>query len=135
MDKRVMLVEDNDLIAKLWGRKLQEAGYDVRTVSDGQDARRVMAEWAPQLVLLDVWLPGVDGITLCSEWKSCAATADTKIIFVSAFGSRRDIDAALKAGGDGYIVKSPRTASELVERVTHYLGANAFEPALRTGAL
>ena len=135
MDNRVLLVEDNGLIAKLWSRKLQDAGYDVHTVSDGEEARRVMADWAPRLVLLDVWLPGVDGLTLCHEWKSCADTSDTKIVFVSAFGSRRDIEAALKVGGDGYIVKSPRTASELVERVAQYLGASVTAPVLRSGVV
>jgi len=135
MDNRVLLVEDNGLIAKLWSRKLEDAGYDVHAVSDGEEARRAMRQWCPRLVLLDVWLPGVDGLTLCREWKSSAATSGTKIIFVSAFGSRRDIEAALKMGGDGYIVKSPRTASELVERVAQYLGTNVTAPALRSGVM
>jgi two-component system response regulator RpaA len=135
MGNRVLVVEDNGLIAKLWCRKLVAAGYDVHAVSDGEEARRAMVEWSPRLVLLDVWLPGVDGLTLCEEWKSCAATTNVKVVFVSAFATRQDIEAALKVGGDGYIVKSPHTAMELVERVSQYLSVTAEPPMLRGGVV
>jgi len=123
MSSKVLVVEDNALIASLWTRKLSGAGYDVRAARDGQTARQAMLDWQPDLVLLDVWLPETDGLALCQEWKASALTAATKIVFVSAFASRQDIQSALKAGGDGYVVKSPTTGAELVAKVAQYLPA------------
>ena len=114
MNRRVLIVEDNPIAARMWSRKLKSAGYETRTAQTGQDARKQVAEWRPDAVLLDMVLPETDGLELCREWKRNPETADLKIVFVSALHSRRDIQTALEAGADGYVPKSASAATDLV---------------------
>ena len=113
MARKILIVEDNPVIASIWGKNVSNAGYEAKVAESGQKARELVESWSPDAVLLDVFLPETDGLTLCREWKQSPETAQMKIVFVSAFRSRRDIEAAVEAGADGYLGKSASTASEL----------------------
>jgi CheY-like chemotaxis protein len=121
MPNRVLIVDDNPLVAKVWGMRLAKAGYETRTATDGGMARAAVADWHPDVILLDVVLPDTDGLALCCEWRNDPQTRLTKIIVISAFASRKDIDAALAAGADGYIPKSSDTVSVLIDHVARCL--------------
>lgn len=132
MTHKVLIVEDNPLVAKVWGAKLRSLGYEVHTALDGRSARLAVRDNPPDVVLLDVLLPETDGLTLCREWKSDPRTRDMRIIVVSAFNSGRDVEAALEAGADDYIPKSPHTAALLATKLgAHPVGvpkAPVMEP-------
>lgn len=119
--QRVLIVEDNPIAAKMWLNKVAGAGYETQVAETGQEARVFVKEWQPDAVLLDMFLPETDGLTLCREWKEDSATADMRIVFVSAFHSRRDIATALEAGADGYVTKSPRAVLSLVPALQRVL--------------
>ncbi len=121
MAQKVLIVEDNPITAKMWLKKVAGAGYETQVAETGQEARASVREWQPDAVLLDMFLPETDGLTLCREWKENAATAEMRIVFVSAFHSRRDIATALEAGADGYVAKSPRTALSLLPALERVL--------------
>jgi DNA-binding response OmpR family regulator len=125
---KILIVDDNPFVARLWSRKLREAGYLVQTAVDGMSARMAVCEWRPDLVLLDVVLPDTDGLTLCREWRSESLSAHLRVVFVSALTSRRDMDAAYDAGADGYMTKSPETASALLAKIGQILNPVANEP-------
>lgn len=119
--QKVLIVEDNPIAARMWLNKVAGAGYEAQIAETGQQARIFVREWRPDAVLLDMLLPETDGLTLCREWKEDSATAEMRIVFVSAFHSRRDIATALEAGADGYVTKSPRAALSLVPALERVL--------------
>ena len=121
MIPKILIVEDNPVIARMWQGKLIKADFEVRIAPDGQMARQTMQEWQPDVILLDVILPDTDGLSLCREWRSESKYNDVKIIFVSAITSRHDIQAAKIAGANGYLPKSPTTASQLVGTISKHL--------------
>jgi DNA-binding response OmpR family regulator len=126
MPRKVLIVDDNPFVAKLWNRKLTDAGYLVQIAVDGMTARRAVADWRPDLVL-----PDTDGLTLCREWRGGPLGASLRVIFVSALTSRQDMDAAYEAGADGYITKSPDTAAALAAKIGQLLAplAAGMQPA------
>lgn len=130
MSYRVLIVDDNPFVARLWSRKLSDAGYLVQTAVDGSGARAAVADWRPDLVLLDVVLPDTDGLALCREWRVGPVGARLRIVFVSALTSSHDMDAAYAAGADGYIAKSADTARLLATKIGQFL-----QPALAVAAI
>ena len=121
MAQKVLIVEDNPIAAKMWLNKVAGAGYEAQVAETGQEARASVRAWQPDAVLLDMFLPETDGLTLCREWKEDPVTTDMRIVFVSAFHSRRDIATAIEAGADAYVAKSPRAALSLVPALARVL--------------
>jgi two-component system response regulator MtrA len=110
----VMVVDDDQDLAEMLGIVLNDAGIDVDLVSRGDEALDAFREKAPDLILLDVMLPGIDGVEVC---KLIRAHSMVPIIMLSAKGETEDVVRGLEAGADDYIVKPFRHASELVARV------------------
>jgi two-component system response regulator MtrA len=110
----VMVVDDDHDLAEMLGIVLNDAGIDVDLVSRGDEALDAFREKAPDLVLLDVMLPGIDGVEVC---KLIRAQSMVPIIMLTAKGETEDVVRGLEAGADDYMVKPFRHASELVARV------------------
>jgi diguanylate cyclase (GGDEF)-like protein len=117
-----------DLVAEL----LAEAGYDVATVSDGDEALKLVREQAPDLVLLDVTMPRLDGYAVCQEIRAAGPTAPP-VIFLTAHGNVEDRVAGLDLGAVDYLVK-PFDPSELEARVRAALRTKAALDALAADA-
>ena len=110
----VMVVDDDQDLAEMLGIVLNDAGIDVDLVSRGDEALDAFREKAPDLILLDVMLPGIDGVEVC---KLIRAQSMVPIIMLTAKGETEDVVRGLEAGADDYMVKPFRHASELVARV------------------
>jgi two-component system response regulator MtrA len=110
----VMVVDDDHDLAEMLGIVLNDAGIDVDLVSRGDKALDAFREKAPDLILLDVMLPGIDGVEVC---KLIRAQSMVPIIMLTAKGETEDVVRGLEAGADDYMVKPFRHASELVARV------------------
>jgi two-component system, OmpR family, response regulator MtrA len=110
----VMVVDDDQDLAEMLGIVLNDAGIDVDLVSRGDEALDALREKAPDLILLDVMLPGIDGVEVC---RLIRAQSMVPIIMLTAKGETEDVVRGLEAGADDYIVKPFRHASELVARV------------------
>jgi two-component system response regulator MtrA len=109
-----MVVDDDQDLAEMLGIVLNDAGIDVDLVSRGDEALDAFREKAPDLILLDVMLPGIDGVEVC---RLIRAQSMVPIIMLTAKGETEDVVRGLEAGADDYIVKPFRHASELVARV------------------
>jgi two-component system response regulator MtrA len=109
-----MVVDDDQDLAEMLGIVLNDAGIDVDLVSRGDEALDAFREKAPDLILLDVMLPGIDGVEVC---RLIRAQSMVPIIMLTAKGDTEDVVRGLEAGADDYIVKPFRHASELVARV------------------
>lgn len=117
----IVLVADDDPGARrLLRRLLETAGYQVAEAADGDEARALIVEIAPDLAILDISMPGADGIALCHEIKANPATMLTPVIHVSGSTSRRERIAVLEAGSDELVAK-PFDLEELLTRVRSLL--------------
>ena len=110
----VMVVDDDQDLAEMLGIVLTGAGIDVDLVSRGDEVLEVFRNNPPDLILLDVMLPGLDGIEVC---KLIRAESMVPIVMLSAKGDTHDVVLGLEAGADDYMVKPFRHASELVARI------------------
>jgi two-component system, cell cycle response regulator DivK len=116
----VLVVEDNESIRELIQIVLRAAGHDVHGVSDAERALEVTRSIRPSLILMDIQLPGMDGLELARRLKGDSATADIIILAVTAYAMESDQCKAREAGCDGYIAK-PLDVRTLPETVSAYL--------------
>ena len=113
LKQKILIVDDDNNIAELISLYLTKECYDTRIVSDGEEALRAYAQYNPNLILLDLMLPGMDGYQVCREIR---ARDNTPIIMLSAKGEIFDKVLGLELGADDYIMK-PFDSKELVARV------------------
>jgi len=112
----VLVVEDEEDISELIRFNLEQEGFQVVTVGDGEQAIRTAQANPPALVILDLMLPGIPGIEVCKRLRANATTARLPILMVTAKSSEADRVVGLEMGADDYIVK-PFSVRELVARV------------------
>ena len=124
--ERVLIVDDNPFNVKLANRLLVSEGFDVRTAATPEDALDIVTQWAPQLILMDLHLPGMDGLTLTRRLRADSSARGTVIIAFSAEASSTDEQHAREAGCDGYIAK-PIDTRLFGARVRGYLAAHRSE--------
>jgi two-component system response regulator VicR len=113
MRRRVLVVEDDPVLTRVLRDNLTFDGFDVRCVSNGELALSEAREFSPDLLLLDVTLPGESGFEICERWRKASRTP---IIFLTAMGQKADKVRGLKLGADDYITK-PFELDELLARV------------------
>lgn len=116
MSKKILVVDDETDIRRMlqWG--LTEQGYQVITASDGREALEQIALGRPDLVVLDVMLPGIDGYTVLQKVRAHPATAALPIIMLTALDKGSDVTKGWKTGADLYFVK-PFAPEELMEAI------------------
>ena len=119
--KTVLIVEDNFLNLKLLRDLLEFSGIATLQAGDGTRALEVALEHQPDIVLMDIHLPGKSGLIVTRQFKTDADLQNIPIIAVSAMASREDKEGALEAGCDAYISK-PFTAEQLLGLVNKFLG-------------
>ena len=101
---RIYVVEDDENISALIAAVLSAAGHDVRAMDSGAALERLIASGElPELLLLDIMLPGKDGLTLLSEWKARPSTAAIPVIILSAKGEELDKVRGLELGAEDYV--------------------------------
>jgi two-component system, OmpR family, response regulator MprA len=110
---RVLVIEDDAEIADVLRRFLRQEGHEVRTAADGEEALPAAAEFVPDLVILDLGLPGVDGVEVCRRLR---ADGDVPILILTARTETEDRVEGLDSGADDYLVK-PFERQELLARI------------------
>ncbi|HXH82243.1 MAG TPA: response regulator [Candidatus Tectomicrobia bacterium] len=117
---RILVVDDNPANVKVLQTRLGAEGYDIVTAADGEEALAAAYAHQPDLVLLDVMMPKLDGIEVCRRLKSDPAFPFTPIVLVTAMSESKDVVAGLEAGGDEYLTK-PIDHAALAARVRSML--------------
>jgi CheY-like chemotaxis protein len=118
--ERILVVDDNPQNLKLAKVLLRSAGFDVHTAIDAEDALRAIDEAPPRLILMDLQLPGMDGLELTRRLKSDPRRSDIVIVALTAYAMKGDDVKALAAGCDGYLAK-PFDTEKLVAMVSELL--------------
>ena len=120
MSASILVADDEPNIVLSLEFLLRQAGFRVRTVSDGEAALAAIAQEPPDLVLLDVMIPGRDGYAVCQEIRGNPAWRGMRIIMLTAKGGEIQREKGLSLGADEYVTK-PFSTRELVERVRRLL--------------
>jgi len=120
MSARILIVDDNPVNLKLATDVLEMEGYAVEKAVDAEQAQEMLKSATPDLILMDIALPGMDGLTLTRKLKADERLKDVPVVAMTAFAMKGDEQKALAAGCDGYITK-PIDTRKLPQQVAAYL--------------
>ena len=118
--RRILLVEDNDSSREMLTRRLQKHGYEVTTATNGQEALDMIRREAPDVILLDMSLPVMDGWAAVRELRADAAIRHVPVIALTAHAAREDRERAIEAGCDDYETK-PVDMPRLLSTIERWL--------------
>ncbi|MEK6807344.1 MAG: response regulator [Pseudomonadota bacterium] len=124
----VLIVDDNLTNLKLARVLLVAAGFEVRTAADAEEALETLKSFHPKLILMDIQLPGMDGLTLTRQLKCDPATRDIIIVALTAYAMKGDDEKARASGCAGYITKPLDTRSFAAEVGRYLLDARPGAP-------
>jgi CheY-like chemotaxis protein len=124
--KSILIVDDNTQNLKLARVVLANEGFDVYTASNAEDALQLLRTVTPRLILMDIQLPGMDGLELTRRLKADPATRAVHVIALTAYAMKGDDEKAFAAGCDGYITK-PIDVERLPVVVSSYLAERSPE--------
>lgn len=122
MNKKVLIVEDDIALFNMYSVELKIKGHDVLNVNDGLQALPKAKEYKPDIILLDIMLPGMNGLNILTELKSDPLTSEIPVIMLTNYGSEDNIKKALESGATDYIMKYKILPSELSEKIEVILG-------------
>ena len=133
--KLIMTVDDTENLRRLIKYNLRQAGYDVIDAGDGETAFRLLGAHKPDLILLDIRMPGWDGFEFLDHLRKYPAAAKTPVIMLTALSKADDVERALKLGAVDYLVKpfDPTLLLSKVSGVFRTLAATAPKPAAGSG--
>ena len=120
MNKKILIVDDEPNIIVPLEFLMEQNNYEVRTAGTGELALEQIAAWKPDLILLDIMLPGLDGFEVCRQIREQTEFRDIKVIFLSAMARSIDIEKGLGLSADDYITK-PFATDHVVTRVRELL--------------
>jgi two-component system phosphate regulon response regulator PhoB len=126
--RRIMVVEDHAETRELLRYNLENAGFEVRSAGDGLEGLAVMGRWRPDLIVLDVMLPGIDGFEICRRLKQLPGLSGVPVILLTARTDEVDRVVGLELGAEDYVVK-PFSTRELVLRIRLVLRRAGQGPA------
>jgi len=121
MAKRILIVEDDRFLRELIVKKLANEGYDALEAVDGEQGLQKTKEEKPDLILLDLILPGIDGFEVLALKKDDASVSGIPVIILSNLGQKEDVEKGLGLGAVDYLIKAHFTPCEIIEKVHNIL--------------
>jgi DNA-binding response OmpR family regulator len=120
--RKILLVEDDETLASVYKQRLELEGFEVQHVNNGEDALDAAVKFAPELVLLDVMMPKLNGFDVLDILRNTPSTRNIHIIMLTALSQPKDAERAKDLGADDFLVKSQVVISDVVARIKHQLG-------------
>lgn len=117
MAKKILIVEDDRFLRELMSRKLASEGFEVIEAEDGEEGMKKMRETKPDLILLDLILPEMDGFEVLARKAEDEEIKKIPVVVLSNLGQREDIEKALSLGAIDYIVKANMAPKEIIEKI------------------
>ncbi len=117
MKKNILIIEDDDFYRELIRKRLLEDDFGILEAVDGERGIKEIKDKKPDLVLLDLLLPNIDGFEVLSKVKADAAISSIPIIIVSNLGQQEDIDRGLKLGAADFLVKSQFDINQIMDKI------------------
>jgi len=119
--KKILLVEDDPFLIDIYTTKLKKVGFEVYVSRDGESALQLIEKERPDLVLLDIVLPHIDGWEILRKIKNNEKLKDIKIIILSNLGQKHEVEKGLKLGATKYLIKAHYTPTQIVEEIKNIL--------------
>ncbi|TSC56178.1 MAG: two-component system, OmpR family, alkaline phosphatase synthesis response regulator PhoP [Parcubacteria group bacterium Greene0714_21] len=114
---KILVIEDDKFLRELIVQKLLKEGYEIIEGVDGEEGLQRFNTGKPDLVLLDLILPGIDGFEVLKRAKENTETAGIPVIILSNLGQKEDLDRGVKLGAADYLIKAHFTPGEIVEKI------------------
>ncbi|PIS38813.1 MAG: response regulator [Candidatus Nealsonbacteria bacterium CG08_land_8_20_14_0_20_43_11] len=124
MVKKILIIEDDKFLRELIVQKLIKENYQTIEAVDGEEGVKKVKEEKPDLILLDLILPGIDGFEVLARVKEDSAVASIPVIILSNLGQKDDVERGLKLGVAGYLIKAHFTPSEIINKIKEALQKN-----------
>lgn len=115
--KKILIIDDDPFILDMYVLKFKQEGFDVETARDGKTGLSALERYNPGVVLLDVVMPVMDGFDVLQKMKEQYPAHRPKVIFLTNFGQKEDVERGLRLGADDYIIKAHYTPGEVVDKV------------------
>lgn len=120
--KKILVAEDDKFLISAYKAKLGKMGWEVRVAADGEEALEVLQGFVPDVILLDVVMPKLDGFAALAAIKKNPSLANIPVLLASNLGQKEDLDKGKALGAAGYIVKADLSIENLVKRVNEAIG-------------
>jgi len=118
---KILVVEDDSFLRELIVQKLDQEGYDVAEAVDGEEGVKQAVAQKPDMILLDLILPGIDGFEVLRKLKEDEALAAIPVLILSNLGQKQDIDKGMKLGAKDFIIKAHFTPKEIIAKIKEIL--------------
>ena len=125
INKKVLLVEDDEALASVYVTRLEAEGFAIKRVPNGEDALSAALEFHPDLILLDVMMPKINGFDVLDILRNTPETANVRVIMLTALSQETDKQRAKSMGVDDYLVKSQVVIADVVAKIKEHLGITA----------
>lgn len=119
--KKIMIVEDDSFVMDIYQTKLNQEGYEVLPAENGAEAIKKLEKEIPDLILLDIIMPYVDGLQVLRKIKADEKLKDIPVILLTNLSQKENINEGLGLGADDYLIKSHFTPSEVLEKIKKYI--------------
>lgn len=116
-NKKILIVEDDEFLVQMYATKLELQDFQVQTAGDGKQAMKLIKKDPPDLILLDLGLPIMDGFQVLEELKRDERTKRIPILVLTNFGQKEHIDKCLALGAADYLIKAHFVPSEVVDKI------------------
>jgi len=121
MSQTILIIEDDRFLRELISQKIIKEGYEALEAVDGEDGLKKIKETKPDLILLDLILPGIDGFEVLTKIKEDPALCSVPVIILSNLGQKEDVEKGLKLGAVDYLIKAHFTPGEIIEKIKNIL--------------
>jgi DNA-binding response OmpR family regulator len=121
MPKTILIIEDDEFFRDLVDKKLISEGFNVAKAVDGEEGIKKTKEEKPDLILLDLLLPNVDGFEVLERIKKDPDTASIPVIILSNLGQKEEVEKGLESGAADFLIKAQFTSDEIIEKVRNVL--------------
>lgn len=121
--KKIVIIEDEAALLELYATRFRQEGYEVVTAGTGSEGYDLICATTPDLILLDIILPRIDGYQVLQQLKDTATTRAIPVIIFSNLSQREEIEKGLRLGAQDFIVKTKVTPTELAEHVAKFFGS------------
>ncbi len=116
-NRKILIIEDDVFLSELMSKKLINEGYKIIKAVDGEEGLIKANKENPDLILLDLILPGIDGFKVLAQLKEDTKTSSIPVIILSNLGQREDVEKGFELGAEDYLIKAHFTPDEIVERI------------------
>lgn len=119
--KKILIIEDDPFLSEMYVEKLNQAGFEPEVAADGKDGMTKLKSLKPDLVLLDIVLPKMDGFEILKKLKADAGFKNVPVILLTNLGQKDEVEKGLALGADEYIIKAHFTPTAVVAKVKELL--------------